>query len=436
MAIPNLKIALFARFPVAGMAKTRLIPAVGAVGAADLHQRLVERTIATMRESGLPFEVHITGAPPADFAKWLGGDVPLVEQGEGDLGERLARVSAPAILLGADIPDLEAHHLTAAAKALENVPIAIGPVDDGGYYCLGFRDPVPFLFGDMDWGTDGVFAETAKRLDARGLAYQKLETLRDLDRPDDLLHWPDLASGKPATTVLVPMLDEEKALPAVIAHLAALDPKPHEILAVDGGSKDGSLRLAKQAGWRVISAPQGRGSQINAGVEAAWGSQVVVFHADTVPPTDMIGVIDATLADPKIALAGFTPIIRGPDKTRWGTTFHNWAKTWYAPLFMRPHLFFQGVRLLFGDHAMFFRRADFLAIGGCDPAAKVMEEADLCIAMAGKGRVKLLGRTVETSDRRVAEWGALKANWIYLKIGILWGLGARSKLDKHYPHVR
>jgi hypothetical protein len=56
-------------------------------------------------------------------------------------------------------------------------------------------------------------------------------------------------------------------------------------------------------------------------------------------------------------LAGFTPLLSGPDRVRWGTSFHNWIKTWYAPLLFRPQLFLRGVRLLFGDHAMFFRRA-------------------------------------------------------------------------------
>jgi hypothetical protein len=171
-------------------------------------------------------------------------------------------------------------------------------------------------------------------------------------------------------------------------------------------------------------------------VEAARGDLVVVLHADTVPPADMVAVVRATLADPAISLAGFTPIIRGPDKIRWGTTAHNWAKTWYAPLLFRPRLFFKGARLLFGDHAMFFRRAQFIECGGCDPEARVMEEADLCIRLTEFGRVKLLRRTVETSDRRIAQWGALKANWIYLKVGIMWGLGARRRLERHYPDVR
>ncbi|QZH76578.1 MAG: glycosyltransferase [Erythrobacter sp.] len=232
------------------------------------------------------------------------------------------------------------------------------------------------------------------------------------------------------------MLNEEHALPALIAHVARLDPPPREVLAVDGGSADASVALAQGAGWRVVCTAVGRGRQINAGVEAARGEFVVVLHADTVPPADMVALVQATLADPAISLAGFTPIIRGPVKTRWGTTLHNWAKTWYAPLLFRPDLFVKGARLLFGDHAMFFRRAQFLECGGCDPAAKVMEEADLCIRLTRFGRVKLLRRTVETSDRRIAEWGALKANWIYLKVGLLWALGARERLERFYPDVR
>ena len=65
-----------------------------------------------------------------------------------------------------------------------------------------------------------------------------------------------------------------------------------------------------------------------------------------------------------------------------------------------------------------------------------MEEADLCIKMTGLGRVRLVPRTIETSDRRIAEWGALKANWIYLKVGLMWAFGARQRLERHYPDVR
>ncbi|WP_340587367.1 TIGR04282 family arsenosugar biosynthesis glycosyltransferase [Erythrobacter alti] len=189
---PPPTIALFAKYPVPGRAKTRLIPALGAAGAADLHRRLVERTLERMRESGLPFTVWTTGATHSEFAEWLGKDVPLVEQGDGDLGDRLARVPAPAILLGADIPGLTAGHLRDAARALEQVPVVIGPASDGGYYLLGFTQEIPFLWQDMPWGTETVLEGTEARLREHDLPYRMLGELDDCDRPDDLAKWPDL----------------------------------------------------------------------------------------------------------------------------------------------------------------------------------------------------------------------------------------------------
>lgn len=187
-------VALFARYPVPGAAKTRLIPALGAEGAARLHRLLVERTLATIRASGLPFAVYCTGAPLADFAAWLGADVPLVEQGEGDLGARLARVATPTILLGADVPDLTPAQLAAAARALDSAGVVIGPAEDGGYYLLGYRQPVPFLFTAMPWGTSAVLAETLDRLQRRQVAPHLLAELADCDLPEDLARWPELSS--------------------------------------------------------------------------------------------------------------------------------------------------------------------------------------------------------------------------------------------------
>ncbi len=239
-----------------------------------------------------------------------------------------------------------------------------------------------------------------------------------------------------SVSIVIPMLNEAEALPRLVRTLTALDPRPLEIIAVDGGSEDASVALAEAAGWRVIKAPKGRSIQINAGVDAAAGEVVCILHADTLLPDDGVAVMLRTMADPKTALAGFTPLICGPDKVRWGTSFHNWIKTWYAPLFLKTLWFFQGMRLLFGDHAMFFRRADFLKVGGCDPNEHVMEEADLCYKFTRVGRIRLINRVVITSDRRVAAWGPWRANWIYFKVGFLWAVGAKKRLASYYPDVR
>ena len=237
--------------------------------------------------------------------------------------------------------------------------------------------------------------------------------------------------------VIVPMLDEAPQLPRLVKCLAALDPQPSEILVVDGGSHDRSIAVARAGGLRVITAPRGRAAQCNAGVAATSAPIILILHADTWLPDDAMTVVGTTFADRRINLGGFTAILSGPTKVRWFTSFHNWIKTWYAPLLFRPHLFLRGGRLLFGDHAMFFRRDDFEKIGGFDTGMMVMEEADLCVRMVAHGRTRLVNRIVITSDRRIAHWGEWHANWVYLKVGIRWGLGIKPKsLGTLYPDVR
>ena len=189
------RVVLFTRWPEPGRAKTRLIPALGPDGAAALHRRLTGRALAAMRASGLPMEVRTTGAPLPAFRAWLGDGPALVDQGGGDLGARLLRAAdPPVILIGADIPDLSADVLQAAAAALQDAPAVIGPAEDGGYYLLGLRSPMPFLFDAMPWGTDQVFALTMARLAARGVVPAVLPVLADLDRPEDLPRWPGLSA--------------------------------------------------------------------------------------------------------------------------------------------------------------------------------------------------------------------------------------------------
>jgi len=148
--------------------------------------------MATMRASGLPFSVWTTGASEAEFSDWLGSDVSFVEQGEGDLGARLARVPPPAIVLGGDIPGLTPQHLRDAAAALAEVPAVIGPASDGGYYLLGFQHDMPFLWQDMPWGTETVRERTEARLQEHNVPYRLLGELDDCDRPEDLAKWPEL----------------------------------------------------------------------------------------------------------------------------------------------------------------------------------------------------------------------------------------------------
>ena len=191
-----MRLVLFCKYPTPGEAKTRLIPALGAQGAAAVHRQLAERTVAVLFESGVgEVEVAYTGANDAKFREWLGAEVALVEQVDGDLTARLLGQidTAPVIFFGADTPDLTHQIVRDAAAALEESEVVIGPAEDGGYYLIGMERALPELFTDMPWSTKQVLPETLRRLDALGIEPQILPTLADCDRPEDLARWPWLA---------------------------------------------------------------------------------------------------------------------------------------------------------------------------------------------------------------------------------------------------
>lgn len=190
----SVRLVIFTRYPEAGRAKTRMIPALGEQGAADLHRRLTEHTLAAARASELPIEVRTTGAPAAAFAEWLGDDIRFVDQGSGDLGQRLreAATPTPVLFIGSDLPDLTAGHLRDAAGLLRTHDVVLGPAEDGGYWALGFRVPSDFLLTDMPWSTDQLLRTTLDRLREKDIAPALLPTLADCDRPEDLERWPGL----------------------------------------------------------------------------------------------------------------------------------------------------------------------------------------------------------------------------------------------------
>ena len=184
------RLSIFARLPVPGKVKTRLVPALGAEGAARLYARLLAQTVEVARDSGLEFELRVTGGEIAAFHQLFGDDVCVVEQGGGDLGAKMARVGAPALLIGSDCPGVTAALLRAAAGALEERRVVVGPANDGGYYLIGFREPMPFLFDGMEWSTPSVLPETLSRLAARGIGPAVLPELTDIDTAEDLAQWP------------------------------------------------------------------------------------------------------------------------------------------------------------------------------------------------------------------------------------------------------
>lgn len=241
-----------------------------------------------------------------------------------------------------------------------------------------------------------------------------------------------------SVSIVIPTLNEASCLERTLRNLSLLNPAPAEVLVVDAGSEDETIAIAHKAGVKLISAQQrGRSQQMNQGAAAATGEFLCFLHADTLVPDDLNFIIAHTLADPKIAGGGFISLMVGAETTRWGISLHNYLKTYYAPLLFRPHLFFQGLRLLFGDQVIFCRRVDFWNCGGFDNNLPILEEADLCLKLVRCGKLRQVNRIVQSSDRRVARWGTLKATAIYVYIGFLWGFGASpAYLKQFYEDIR
>ncbi len=191
---------VFAKAPAAGRAKTRLASALGDAGAAALAERLLERTVAAAASAEIgPVELCVTPAldHPALRRMEREHGVFLTLQGEGDLGERMARsleralaVHRHAILIGTDAPSLDAALLRGAAHALVHHDAVFVPAFDGGYALVGLARPAPALFSGIVWSTPHVMAETRDRARRAGLRWAELPPVADIDEPADLVHLP------------------------------------------------------------------------------------------------------------------------------------------------------------------------------------------------------------------------------------------------------
>jgi len=196
---------MFTRYPEPGTTKTRLIPRLGPIGAADIQRQMTEHVLAQamplVASRGLELEIRYEGGNPRLMHAWLGDAVTYTTQGPGDIGRRMARAlraasdrgNADRMVIGTDIPDITTALLDRAFETLSDDKVVLGPASDGGYYLIGLPRKVPSsplgLFSDIAWGTSVVLQETCRRLKEQGLDYTLLETLDDVDRPEDLPVW-------------------------------------------------------------------------------------------------------------------------------------------------------------------------------------------------------------------------------------------------------
>jgi len=203
------RLIVFTRFPEPGKTKTRLIPALGEQGAADLQRQMTEHIISTVavasKRPGLTVGICYEGGDAGLMRDWLGPQFIYRPQGSGNLERRFIEAFEEAfgagieavVIVGSDIPQISADIIQQAFEGLQNNDLVLGPAHDGGYYLIGMQCAAalranPQLFKGIKWGSGEVLAQTIQIAGALGLSFLLLKSLADIDRPEDLHIWQEV----------------------------------------------------------------------------------------------------------------------------------------------------------------------------------------------------------------------------------------------------
>lgn len=399
------QILLFGRYPVPGRTKTRLIPLLGPLGAAEFQRRMTEKSLDTLTDSRIaPVTFCYADGRPGQMRRWLKGrPIKCIPQVRGDLGMRMQAAiqsalslgRGPVLLLGTDIPELTVHHLEQAFDALADHDLVLGPSPDGGYYLVGCRQPVD-IFRRIPWGTSRVLAATLDHAGRQGLKVKQLEPLNDIDTPEDLVAWqPQKAQPNPYLSIIIPTLNEAQRIAQTISRVQGPD---IEVLVADGGSHDETVAIASRSGAKVIITPPGRAIQQNQGAARATGSVLLFLHTDTRLPKRFGRYVFDCLLDPRVAAGAF----------RFKTDLNHWGMVWIEKW---AHLRSKLLQMPYGDQALFISGEVFSRAGGF-PITPIAEDLMLVRRLARLGSIRIVPAAAVTSARRWQRVGLLRTTMI------------------------
>jgi len=420
------RLIVFTRYPEPGRTKTRLIAKLGAAGAAGLQREMTIHTLATAQglagSSGVEVEVRFLGGDEAAMRRTFGGGVIYRGQGEGDLGDRLARSiddafgegAASVVVIGSDCPGIDSDLLGRAFGLIRDDPLGIvlGPASDGGYYLIALARAAPEAFLEIAWGTEVVLDQTLEAARRAGRPTRLLEVLADVDRPEDLAAWYSVRGAGPGRpeariSVIIPALDEEESIGRAVDSATAWGAL--EVIVVDGGSRDRTVEIAGGRGAVVLASPAGRAVQMNAGAARAGGEILLFLHADTTLPDDYARSVREALDRPGVVAGAFELGIDGEGRRfRWVERLVGWR----SRLRQMPY----------GDQAIFLAAEVFRELGGY-PAIPIMEDVELIRRLRPRGRIQINPGRVRTSARRWAKHGVWKATLINQLCSFAYAIG-------------
>lgn len=418
-------LVVMTRLPLPGRAKTRLIPALGPQGAADLQRQLTERLMVHARRLALSLPAQLVVSHANGSAEqmraWLGPSPDYQPQTTGDLGQRMHHAMASvlaggapgAVLVGCDVPGVDQAVLARAFEAQAEHDLVLGPSLDGGYYLIGLKEPRPELFKGIAWSTDQVLKQSLAIARERGLRVALLDRLGDVDRPEDLGLWQAWQESRAGSfSVVIPALDEEAAIGPTVR--AALAGGGREVLVIDGHSRDRTVDEATTTGALCFASPPGRAVQMNLGARLAVGEYLLFLHADTRLPPGWADEARRILGRPGVAGGAFSFQLD-----------HRPASLRFIELAV--HLRCCLASLPYGDQAIFLPARSFRKIGGY-PEQPIMEDVELVQRIKRLGRVQVSRLPAITSARRWQTAGVWKTTLLNYLMMIAYGLGVRPEL--------
>ncbi len=433
------RLIIFTRFPQKGKTKTRLIPTLGAQGAADLQRDMTRKTIAWAEKletaESATVEVYHKGGNELLMQQMFGDKLPYRLQIGDGLGARLAEAFSTAfrsgarrvVAIGTDCPGLSRPLVEYALKQLAGNDLVIGPATDGGYYLIGLARDIPQLFADVPWGSGDVFYTTLRKAEELRLSVATLEKLRDIDRPEDLdflnmvERGKQVQRGKEQISVIIPTFNEDRDMLEKTIR-STRQAENIETIIVSPHSSKALRELAHAHAARLLRAPKGRARQMNAGATAARGQILLFLHADTRLPNNFDRHVRSILEKPDVAAGSFRLEIEGA----------TGSLAWIARIAnLRARL----LHMPYGDQAIFVRAETFQRLGGY-PDVPILEDVELIRHLSQSGRVEIACPAVVTSARRWNKLGAWRTTIINQEIMAGYYLGVSKQRLASWYNVR
>ncbi len=432
-------IVVYAKAPVAGQVKTRLIPKLGEAGATKLHEAFVEDTLAMVSTSADSFDVELHTDVPTGAWSWPG--VRRV-QCAGDLGTKLYATLREALdggrpfalIIGSDSPTLPTEFLENLAHL--NADVVLGPARDGGFYAIGCRKTHPEMFAGVAWSTANARTQSKEAMERCGLDVAEGREWFDVDEPEDLdllvqsgpvgrtlevLRDLGVMPGSPWLSIVIPTLNEAASIGRTLETVLTLG-SGAQVIVADGQSDDKTVQIARQYPVTILSSSRGRGMQLRTGAERATGEVLWFLHADSIPPSDAHHHIREALQSPEIVGGNFDLLFDGASRAARQLTR------------IYPHL--RKLGLCYGDSGIFVRREIYRAAGGFR-AYPIFEDLDLIKRIRRHGRFLHLNSKIVTSSRRFEgrSFGLTFAKWTSLQI-MYWAGVHPEVLGRWYAPIR